>query len=211
MSLDLLSELLGNPEPLLHEAVSDSTTESTTEPTDNEGEETNNDLEQDKTDVESDKEDTSSDNPDDSSEDDSADDSSGTGDDDQSDSQDGNDTSTSAPFEDSAEAEAQNKEKKFALYTQLKDIRVSFKSTASMLETLLTSDLPDANLETVRFLRQRVGSNVESLDALLSNAKIASAKTYGDLLVLHNIYISDLTVIDVNLKAFIRLLDARRK
>ena len=80
-----------------------------------------------------------------------------------------------------------------------------------MLENLLTSDLPDSNLETVRILRQHVSRNVESLDDLLSNAKIASSKTYEDLLVLHNIYTSDLNIVNQNLKAFIRVMDQRRK
>ena len=206
---DLLSDLLGSPESPLQEASDTDSGDSVAEPTDGGGEESNNDLEQDKTDVKKDTDDTSSDDPD------PTDDSEGTtddaGEDDQSDAQDGNDSSTSAPFENDPEAEERDGERKLALYKQLKDVRVSFKSTATILEKLLTSDLPDSNLETVRILRNRVSANVESLDDLLSNAKIASSKTYEDLLVLHNIYLSDLSVLDTNLKAFIRLLNSRQK
>ena len=210
--MSFLSELLGSPDDLLLEADGTTSPDSTAEPTDSGDKETNNDLEQDKTDVESDKDDVDSDNPDDSGEDDDEGSSDDTGDDDQSSTQDdGNDTSTSAPFEDNPAQDQRNREKKSSLYTQLKEIRISFKSTVTMLETLLTSDLPDSNLETVRILRQHVSRNVESLDDLLSNAKIASSKTYEDLLVLHNIYTSDLNIVNQNLKAFIRVMDQRRK
>lgn len=208
---ELLSNLLGSPDVSLQEAKDSDSGDSTAEPVDGGDKETNNDLEQDKTDVESDKDDTDSDNPDDSTEDDADGDSPDGEDDDQSSAQDGNDTSTSAPFENDPEAEARNKEKKLSLYKQLKDIRSSFKNTSSMLETLLTSDLPDANLETVRILRNRVTSNLEALDDLLSNSKIASSKTYEDLVVLHNIYLSDLSILDTNLKAFLRLLSSKKK
>ena len=104
-----------------------------------------------------------------------------------------------------------NKEKKLYLYQSLREIKSSFEAVLGLLESLITSDLPDANLDTLKLLRTKVINNLDLLKDLLSNTNIAKSKTYEDLQIIHNIYVSDLKITDANLASFSRLLKSRAK
>lgn len=105
---------------------------------------------------------------------------------------------------------ARDREKKLAIYRSLRDIRSSFNSTADIYDTILSTDIPESNISTIKIVRKKIGENIALLDELLTDIGIAKTKTYADLEVIHNIYLNDLETIKKNLIAFYNLIKPKK-
>lgn len=183
------------------------------EPTDSNNDDSNKDIDADSKDSTADSDDVASDTEDtsNSSDDssDSTDDTDTTSDEDTSTVADdgGNDDSSSDPV---PEEDPKDKEKKLLLYKSLREIRANFNSTADIYDTILSTDIPESNIPTIKVIRKKIGDNIEMLDELLSSSELVKTKTYADLQVIHNIYLGDLNTIDKNLKAFYKLIKPKK-
>lgn len=198
--MDFLSHFLG-------EAVAPK--DEASEPTDSGKDDSNKDIDANKKDsaadggdVASDTEDTSDDSSSDDSSTESPDEDTSTVADDG-----GNDDSSDEvqPVEG-----ARDREKKLAIYRSLRDIRSSFNSTADIYDTILSTDIPESNISTIKIVRKKIGENITLLDELLTDIGIAKTKTYADLEVIHNIYLNDLETIKKNLIAFYNLIKPKK-
>jgi hypothetical protein len=105
---------------------------------------------------------------------------------------------------------AKDREKKLSIYRSLRDIRASFNGTADIYDTILSTDIPESNIPTIKIIRKKIGENITLMDELLSDTSIAKTKTYADLQVIHNIYLNDLQTINKNLKAFYNLIKPKK-
>jgi hypothetical protein len=190
------------PDSFLNEAKTDDAATDTSAVTDSSG---NKDLESDTKDATSDSTDLDADTADATS--DSSDGDSDTTDDAQPSSDDTSDDSSTASAPD---IPPNNKEKKLYLYESLREIKSDFEKVLDLLEVLITSDLPDANLDTLKSLRTKVITNIDLLKDLLSNTNIAKSKSYEDLQLIHNIYVADLKAVEANLNTFSRLLKSKK-
>lgn len=183
------------------------------EPTDSNKDDSNKDIDADAKDSTADSDDVASDTEDTSNSSDESDDStdsdSSSSDEDTStvaDDGGNDDSSTIAP----PEEDEKDKEKKLLLYRSLREIRANFNSISDIYDTILSTDIPESNIPTIKLIRKKIGDNIAMLDELLSNSELIKAKTYAELQIIHNIYISDLNTIDKNLKAFYKLIKPKK-
>ncbi|BDH16436.1 MAG: hypothetical protein [Bacteriophage sp.] len=108
-------------------------------------------------------------------------------------------TSTVPPYEE----DTKNKEKKLLLFTLLNEIRNSFKSVSDVLDLILSNTLHHSNVLTIKNVRQKILTNINLLNDLLSDVNISKNRTADDLEKLYDLYLADYK----NVEIFVKQLD----
>ena len=108
-------------------------------------------------------------------------------------------TSTVPPYEE----DTKNKEKKLLLFTLLNEIRNSFKSVSDVLDLILSNTLHHSNVLTIKNVRQKILTNINLLNDLLSDVNISKNRTVDDLEKLYDLYLADYK----NVEIFVKQLD----
>ena len=114
---------------------------------------------------------------------------------------DSNDTSSSATPEDDNQTQANLEDKTFLL-DKFNEALFSFKALEGVYRELSNRDMSDSARQTLNICLAETRSNIARIEETLSSTDIFIKREYKDLLIILNIYLSNLNTLETTLKRF---------
>ena len=114
---------------------------------------------------------------------------------------DSDDTSSSATPEDDNQTQANLEDKTFLL-DKFNEALLSFKALEGVYRELSNRDMSDSARQTLNICLAETRSNIARIEETLSSTDIFIKREYKDLLIILNIYLSNLNTLETTLKRF---------
>lgn len=114
---------------------------------------------------------------------------------------DSDDTSSSATPEEDNQTQANLEDKTFLL-DKFNEALLSFKALEGVYRELSNRDMSDSARQTLNICLAETRSNIARIEETLSSTDIFIKREYKDLLIILNIYLSNLNTLETTLKRF---------
>jgi len=94
--------------------------------------------------------------------------------------------------------------KKNIIYDKFINVVKTYKNLENIFNKLLEADTSSINYSLFNMIKDKVNFNLSYLDKLMLDEEVFLVKSYAELLVIYNIYMTDIRVISNNLNYFIK-------
>jgi len=94
--------------------------------------------------------------------------------------------------------------KKNIIYDKFVNVVKTYKNLENIFNKLLEADTSSINYSLFNMIKDKVNFNLSYLDKLMLDEEVFLVKSYAELLVIYNIYMTDIRVISNNLNYFIK-------